>query len=51
VKVLIFYLAKLVNNLSHKKSTEIISLFSITHIDIGFLGFDLVTRMIMVLEK
>jgi len=30
---------KLLNNMSHKKSTKNISLLSIKHIDIGFLGF------------
>ena len=31
---------KLLNNMSHKKSTKNISLLSIKHIEIGFLGFD-----------
>jgi len=51
VKVLTFYLVKLLNNMSHKKSTKVISLFSIKHIDIGFLEFDLVTGMIIILKK
>jgi len=34
-----------------RKSTKNISLLSIKHIDIGFLGFDSETRMIIILEK
>jgi len=37
--------------MSHKKSTKNISLLSINHIDIGFLGFDSVIGMIIILEK
>jgi len=37
--------------MSHKKSTKSISLLSIKHIDIGFLGFDSVIGMIIILEK
>jgi len=42
---------KLLNNMSHKKSTKNISPFSIKHIDIGFLGFDSIIGMIIILEK
>jgi len=35
----------------HKKSTKNISLLSIKHIDIGFLGFDSIIGMIIILEK
>jgi len=37
--------------MSQKKSTKSISLLSIKHINIGFLGFDSITRMIIILEK
>jgi len=37
--------------MSHKKSTKNIFLLSIKHIDIGFLGFDLVIGIIIILEK
>jgi len=37
--------------MSHKKSTKNISLLSIKHIDIVFLGFDLVIGIIIILEK
>jgi len=48
VKVLTFYQGKLLNNMSHKKST---SLLSLKRIDIGFLGFDSIIGMIIILEK
>jgi len=37
--------------MSHKKFTKNIPLLSIKHIDIGFLGFDSVIGMIIILEK
>jgi len=42
---------ELLNNMSLKKSTKHISLFSIKHNDIGFLGFDSIIGMIIILEK
>jgi len=42
---------KLLNNISHKKSTKNISLLSIKHIDIGFLGFDSIIGMMIILEN
>jgi len=37
--------------MSQKKSTKNISLLSIKHIGIAFLGFDSIIRMIIILEK
>jgi len=51
VKVVTLYLVELLNNMFLKNSTKNISLLSIKHIDIGFLGFDSIIGMITILEK
>jgi len=51
VKVVSFYFVNFLKNMSHKKSTKNISLFSVKHINIGFLGFDSVFGMSIILEK
>jgi len=51
MKVVTFYMVKLLNKMSHKISTKKISLLSIKHVDIGLLGFDPIIEMIIILEK